>query len=426
MPTYELEKLKSAVKWNAVEVIPNDDTQLDLELGKLIELAEKSGEPIRHYIGFEISGQIHIGTGIMSALKIKKLQDAGVKCTVWLADYHTWLNEKLDGNIETIRQVAREYFMPVMMECCRVVGCNVEEIDFLFAEEEYDKKLGNQSFWTIDMKVGKSLTLSRVLKSISVTGKSAGEDVNFGTLRYAPMQVADCFFLQAHIVHAGMDQRKCHVLMREVTNKLDYETNLKLGGKPVKPIAVHHGLLLGLERSAILVAKSENQQDEVTEIDISSGVNKSAIYAIKLERLVEQGETKEQVINEVGKMSKSKPNSCIFVEDLPEDIENKIKKGYCPLPDVDTKFNPVLNWIEMMIFPAGKSVNVVRKVEYGGNKTYHDFASLQADYLSGALHPGDLKPAVAQCLIDWFDPIREYINKNPEGLEFLKSLTKLK
>jgi hypothetical protein len=54
MPTYELEKLKSAIKWNAVEVIPNGDVQLETELTRLVELSEKSGEPIRHYIGFEI------------------------------------------------------------------------------------------------------------------------------------------------------------------------------------------------------------------------------------------------------------------------------------------------------------------------------------------------------------------------------------
>jgi tyrosyl-tRNA synthetase len=417
---YNLETLKAAITWNAVEVLPNDPEQLDAELTRLIELAEKSGQQIRHYIGFEISGQIHIGTGIMSALKIKKLQDAGVKCTVWLADYHTWLNEKLDGNIETIRRVAREYFMPVMVECCRVAGCNVEEIDFLFAEDEYNKLQGNQSFWTVDMKVGKSLTLSRVLKSISVTGKSAGEDVNFGTLRYAPMQVADCFFLQTHIVHAGMDQRKCHVLMREVTSKLDYETNLKLGGKPVKPIAVHHELLHGLGKA------------EFADIEDST------------KNYLNMGKKFE-----VSKMSKSKPDTCVFVDDLEEDILLKVgKKGWCLDPnDPNTtkvyfgekpnesernffktedvvKANPYLNWCEMMIFPAGKVVNIVRKDEYGGDKTYSDFASLQADYVSGALHPGDLKPAVARCLIDWFAPIREYVAQHPEGLEFLKNIKK--
>ncbi len=398
MPTYSLDKLKDAVLFNTVEVIPGDNAQLEAELTRLIDLSEKSGEQIRHYIGFEISGQIHIGTGISSALKIKKLQDAGVKCVVWLADYHTWLNEKLDGNIETIRKVAREYFMPVLKQCCGVVGCKVDEIEFLFAEVEYSKLNGNQNFWTIDMKVGKHLTLSRVLKSISVTGKSAGNDVNFGTLRYAPMQVADCFFLQAHIVHAGMDQRKCHVLMREVASKLDYETTLKLGGKPVKPIAVHHGLLFGL------------------------GQPEKILNEENVEKL------------EVAKMSKSKPDSAVWVHDTPDEILRKIKKAYCPMPMVGSQsvdeiateqaLNPLLNWCEKMIFPAGKSINIIRSQEYGGNKTYISFDELKKDYFSGVLHPGDFKPAVARCLIDWFEPIREYVEQNPNGLAFLQRVKK--
>jgi len=43
---------------------------------QLVALANQSGEVIRHYIGFEISGQIHLGTGIMTALTIKQLQEA--------------------------------------------------------------------------------------------------------------------------------------------------------------------------------------------------------------------------------------------------------------------------------------------------------------------------------------------------------------
>ncbi|NJS40937.1 hypothetical protein HC766_00895 [Candidatus Gracilibacteria bacterium] len=108
---YSLAKLKEAILFNTVEVLPTNNNQLDEELELLISKANSSGELIKHYIGFEISGKIHIGTGIMSALKIKKLQDAGVHCTIFLADYHTFLNEKLDGKIETIRKVSKNILL---------------------------------------------------------------------------------------------------------------------------------------------------------------------------------------------------------------------------------------------------------------------------------------------------------------------------
>jgi tyrosyl-tRNA synthetase len=393
MPKYNLNLLKEAIIFNTVEVLPNDDLSLEKELKNIIEQSELSGEQIRHYIGFEISGQIHIGTGIMSALKIKKLQDAGVKCTIWLADYHTWLNEKLDGNIETIRKVARDYFGPVMLKCCEVVGCNVDEIDVFYAEDTYELKRNGQTFWTYDMNVAKNLTLSRVLKSISVTGKEAGDDVSFGTLRYAPLQVADAFFMQTHFVHAGMDQRKCHVLMRETAFKLDDNFSLKIGKKTIKPIAIHHALLLGLDKPVL---------------------------------------SKDGVL-EASKMSKSKPSSCIFVHDTAEEIATKLKKGYCPMPQEgqseeekqgEQKLNPFLDWSKKMIYPAGKTIKIKRKPEWGGDLIYTSYEELETDYFNGKLHPMDLKNGVVDCLNGWFEPILMMINENPVGYNFLKNVVK--
>jgi tyrosyl-tRNA synthetase len=392
MPIYDLNTLKEAIEFNTVEVLPNDEKALELELTRLINESIRSGQPIRHYIGFEISGQIHIGTGIMSALKIKKLQDAGIKCSIWLADYHTWLNNKLDGNIETIRKVAREYFGPVMLKCCEVVGCNVDDIDLLFAEDVYKTERNGNTFWTHDILVAKNLTLSRVLKSISVTGKVAGNDVDFGTLRYAPLQVADAFFMQTHIVHAGMDQRKCHVLMREVAPKLNDTFALMMGNIPVKPIAVHHALLLGLDKPILSV---------------------------------------ETNVFEASKMSKSKPNSCIFVHDSDEEIVKKLKKAYCPMPQEgqneeenkkEQEFNPFLDWSRKMIYPAGKKIEIKRKPEWGGDLLYNSYEELEVDYLNGNLHPMDLKNGVGDCLVTWFQPIREFVENNPAGFDFLIKL----
>ncbi len=388
---YDLQTLKKAILFNVREVLPTDPAQLDKELEVLIEQANLSGEPIRHYIGFEVSGQIHIGTGIASALKIKKLQDAGVECIIWLADYHTYLNNKLDGKFSTIRRVAKDYFGPVMLECCRVVGCNTETIKILSAEDLYETKKNNQSFWTFDMKIGKEITLSRVLKSISVMGKEAGNEVEFGTLRYPVMQVADAFFLQTHLVHAGLDQRKCHVLMRETAPKLDQDYGLKIGQKFIKPIAIHHNLLLGLEK------KDLNDK-------------------------------------EASKMSKSKPDSAIWVHDSLAEIQRKIKKAYCPMIDLNLSqeenqtiqnMNPILDWCQNMLYPAGQIIQVTRPEKFGGNVDYTNYNSLFEAYTSGSLHPMDLKNAVASSLFNLLEPIYDYTVANPEPLEYLLGIGRL-
>ena len=395
---YDFAKLKEAILFNTVEILPTEEKQLDEELQVLVDEANKSGQPIRHYIGFEISGQIHIGTGIVTALKIKKLQEAGVRCSIWFANYHTWLNNKLDGKMETIKQVKNDYFKPVFVECCKILDCNVDLIDFLDADEEYFKRENSRSYWDYMMKVAKNLTLSRVTKSVTVTGKQAGEGVEFGILCYPVMQVADAFYLQSHLVHAGLDQRKCHVLMREVAGSLDEGFELKIGDRNIKPIAIHHRLLLSLGISA-----NDVQKRMTTEI------------------------------SEELKMSKSKPDSAIWVHDSKDEIDRKMKKAYCPMPKpeqsieemVDEQnYNPILNWSKNLIYPAGLSISVSRPEKFGGDKTYVSYSDLEQDYFAGNLHPLDLKSGVAKTLADWFAPIREYTEANPNGLELVKNVKK--
>src|ERR1700730_12110422 len=104
-----------------------EETLTEEELRALIE----SGTPLKHYIGFEISGKVHIGTGFASMLKIKDLQEAGVTTTILLADWHTWLNKKLDGTLETARKMAREYFEQGMKAAAICVGADPDKIEFV-------------------------------------------------------------------------------------------------------------------------------------------------------------------------------------------------------------------------------------------------------------------------------------------------------
>ncbi len=385
---YNTNQLIEALKFNAVETLPNTDEALLKEIEILVNEANNSGTTINHYIGFEISGLVHVGTGIMTALKVKALTDAGVKCHIWLANFHTYLNGKLDGKLETIEKVRKEYFEPCMRQCLEVCGVDMSKVVFLDGITLYNQKKDGESFWMYDLDVCKNLTLSRVLKSISVTGKSEGEEVEFGTLRYPAMQVADPYFMNAHIVHAGMDQRKCHVLMREVAFKLQPNHQLKIGSKAIKPIANHHALLLGLNKP---------EGDNI----------------------------------EASKMSKSKPDSAIFVHDSLEELDKKLKKAYCPnydsnLAEIDNisiqNGNPLLDWSKKMIFPAQKSILISKLESTGEAKTYTNFDELWNDYLKGDIFPTELKKGVSLALIQWFEPIRDWSSNNNEIIQYIKNI----
>lgn len=66
------------------------------------------------------------------------------------------------------------------------------------------------------------------------------------------------------------------------------------------------------------------------------------------------------------KMSKSNPDSAIFMEDTPEEVKKKIKKAFCAEKIVEG--NPILDYCKNIIFGARNSLQVIRNEENGGNK----------------------------------------------------------
>lgn len=66
------------------------------------------------------------------------------------------------------------------------------------------------------------------------------------------------------------------------------------------------------------------------------------------------------------KMSKSDPNSAIFMEDTEAEVNSKIKKTFCP-PGVVVG-NPVITYIQHIVLPWCHQVIVERKEAAGGNK----------------------------------------------------------
>ena len=93
-----------------------------------LERLVASGTPLRHYIGFEISGKIHLGT-LLCMSKVKDFVDAGVHCTMFLADWHSWVNDKLGGDRETIRRVGGGYFTEGLKATFQAVGGDPETLD---------------------------------------------------------------------------------------------------------------------------------------------------------------------------------------------------------------------------------------------------------------------------------------------------------
>jgi tyrosyl-tRNA synthetase len=366
---------KELIEKNTEEILEES------ELAKAIE----SKEPLRHYIGFEISGKIHLGTGLMSMLKVRDFMEAGIDCSVFLADWHSWINDKLGGNPGIIKKFAVGYFREGMKASLKCAGGNPEKLKFVLGSDIYHN---NDMYWTTLIDISKNVSLSRIRRSITIMGRKEGEEVDFAKLIYPPMQVADIFIQKINIAHAGMDQRKAHVIARDVAMKLSFSPLLNRKGEQIKPIMIHHPLILGLGKPPVWPVPSENLQELWASL----------------------------------KMSKSKPDTCIFIHDSPDEIKRKVNNAFCP--EKETGFNPLINWCERIIFPLKSGLEVKRLKKFGGDAKYSSIQQLKDDFLEGNLHPLDLKAAVADSLIDILKPAREHFSKG-KPKQMLEELEKL-
>src|SRR5665213_2880795 len=201
--------------------------------------------PIRHYIGFEISGKVHLGTGLVSMGKVRDFLAAGIDCHVLLADWHTWINDKLGGDREVIRRIATGYFTEAMRASLLALGTDPSRVHFVLGTDLYDS---HPDYWTTVIEVSRNTTLARMLRSISILGREQSDSVDFAKLIYPAMQAADIFAQGINLAHAGTEQRKAHVIARDVATKIRTNRLTDFEGRTVKPAAVHHPLLLGLRR----------------------------------------------------------------------------------------------------------------------------------------------------------------------------------
>jgi tyrosyl-tRNA synthetase len=355
----EKEKLE-LIKRNVEEVLTEED----------LENLVGSKEKIKHYIGFEISGKIHLGTGLMCMMKVKDFMDAGIDCSVFLADWHSWINDKLGGDREKIKEIAVGYFKEGMKASMKCIGGDPNKIKYVLGSDLYHN---NDDYWATMIDVSKNTTLGRMQRSITIMGRKEGESVDFAKMIYPPMQVADIFFQGLNLAHSGMDQRKAHVIARDVALKLKVKPLLNKKKEKVKPVAVHHHLILGLQKPSIWPVSKDKLQELWSSM----------------------------------KMSKSIPDSAIFITDEPDEIRRKLKKAFCPEKEIE--FNPVLDWAKSLVFGAkGDNLIIERDKKFGGDKTYKKFGDLEKDYSSGKLHPADLKNGVAEALVKLLDPARKH------------------
>jgi len=310
-----VDKKFELIKRNTVEIVTED---------QLRNLLKKKKKPVV-YCGYEVSGPLHLGH-FVTITKLIDLEKAGFKVKVLLADVHTSLNRKTPE-------------IGAWKKTLKAIGLKAEFVlgsDFQF-KKEYQLDV---------MKLAQNSTIKRGLRSMQEIARDV-DNATISQLWYPLMQVADIKYLGCDVALGGMEQRKVHMIGKDLGKILDHDF-----------VALHTPLITSLKGPG-------------------------------------------------AKMSSSIPGSNISIIDSKEKITKTISKSYCPAKQA--KDNPILQIVELIIFPSlkNKSFEIKRGKKFGGDLKIKTYEELEKMYLSGKLHPMDLKSAVSEHLEEIISPIRK-------------------
>jgi len=123
-------------------------------------------------------------------------------------------------------------------------------------------------------------------------------------------------------------------------------------------------------------------------------------------------------------MSKSDPTSAIYMHDTYDELKKKINSAYCPSKIEEG--NPLLEYCKHIIFKNIKNMKIERDKKFGGDILFGDYEELIKSYVSGELHPMDLKIGVTNELDKLIEPVRRYFERNKKAKQLYENIKKLK
>jgi len=353
-----------------IELICRPPTEEIVTPNDLRTLLENEEHPIA-YNGWEPSGLAHLGTGVICAYKMKDFAEAGLHFKAFLATWHAWLNNKLGGDPELIHKAADLFRYSWL-----ALGVPEDKVEFIYSDELYK----DIQYWAKTINIAKNLTLARTTRTLEIAGRKQDDAHYISDYLYTPMQVADIFHMNVKICQLGMDQRKANMVAREIGEKIGQ----------YKPTCIHHHLLQGLEKPTLW--------------PIPDGQEREALASAK--------------------MSKSKPKTCIFIYDTPQEIHQKMTHAFCPERTI--KFNPVLDIAKYIIFREKNLFNIERPTKFGGNIQFDNYTQLENSYATGQLHPADLKHGLAIELANILEPVRRYFANHKQAQTCLETIQQAK
>ncbi len=316
----DLKEKMSLIEENSVELITREEIEV---------LMKEKKHPVT-YCGYEPSGEVHLGH-MATSVKLMQLEQAGFKVKILFADWHALLNKK--GSPEFISET-----VSLWKKAFKKLG--IKEPEFVLGSSFKKKPEYFEDLLTLSVNT----TINRGLRSMQEVARDI-ENASVSQAVYPLMQINDIKHLKIDVAQAGIEQRKIHMLAREVMNKIKYK----------KPLFVHTPLIDSMQKPGT-------------------------------------------------KMSSSDSSTLISVRDSEKELEKKVNKAYCIEGDSN---NALLQIMKLIVFPRKKFIEISRPEKFGGNIQFKSYQEMESAFVEKKLHPMDLKSSLSNELNELLEPVRK-------------------
>jgi tyrosyl-tRNA synthetase len=340
------------------------------------------------YDGFEPSGRMHCAQGVFKAMNVNKATNGPpLPCGspsggTFVFWVADWFALMNDKMGGDLDKI--KVVGEYLIEVWTAAGMDMRNVEFKWASDEITNNAN--TYWPKMLDIASRFTTARIKKCCQIMGRLEG-NLSGAQVLYPLMQCTDVFFLKADVCQLGVDQRKVNMLAREYCD---------LAKLKFKPVILSHHMLYGL---------MEGQE----------------------------------------KMSKSNPDSAIFMEDTVEDVTRKINNAYCPTvakakpaaaaqPSdapvdagkesmsliVDDLKNPCLDYIKYIVFGPPNAAFPTPA------RTYDNFEDCKVDFLEGKLKEADLKASLITAINALLEPVRKHFSTSAKAKDLFAKVQEYK
>ncbi|WWC70355.1 phosphoribosylaminoimidazolesuccinocarboxamide synthase [Kwoniella pini CBS 10737] len=346
--------------------------------GDIIRKVLSENRTVKAYWGTAPTGRPHIAYCV-PLVKIADFLTAGVHVKI-LCMLPRFLHAFLDASKSSLQTVQYrvKYYSILLKTVFTVLGVPVDKLEFVTGSSYQFK-----ADYTLDVYKFHALTSVREAEHAGADVVKESESPLMSSMMYPGLQSLDEQYLDVDFQFGGVDQRKIFMYAAHFLPRLGY----------AKRAHLMNAMVPGL-----------------------SG----------------------------GKMSASDPKSKIDFLAQPADIKASIKAALCPPGEIEN--NGVVAFIKAVLIPIqalrneqattkgekppvgegsfvsegapeGTLFSISRPEKFGGNVHFKSYEELEKAYIAEEVHPGDLKSAVTEALIQLLAPIRKAFDEDEEWQE---------